>query len=102
MLAALLQHHGEFELVVELLRQMFRKNDWFFMPDDRVDVLEENNPRHDGVGKARLGGFLVVLPKVARGVEEFLWNDRRRAVRRGSRELSPPFAKHSPEPFGQR
>src|SRR6266853_2575435 len=77
MLAALLQHHGEFELIVELLRQMFRKNDWFFMPDDRVDVLEENNPRHDGVGKARLGGFLVVLPKVARGVEEFLWNDRR-------------------------
>jgi len=29
------------------------------------------------VGKTRLGGFLVVLPEVARGVEEFLWNDRR-------------------------
>src|SRR5437667_11907563 len=77
MLAALLQHHGEFELVVELLRQMFRKNDWFFMPDDRVNVLKENNPRHDGVRKARLGGLLVVLPEVAGGVEEFLWNNRR-------------------------
>src|SRR5260370_1277868 len=44
MLAALLQHDGEFELVVEFLRQMFRKNDWFFMPDDRVHVLKENNP----------------------------------------------------------
>jgi len=47
------------------------------MPDDRVHVLKENNPRHDWVGKTRLGGFLVVLPEVARGVEEFLWNDRR-------------------------
>src|SRR6267154_748310 len=56
---------------------MFRKNDWLFVADDRVDVLEENNPRHDGVGKARLRGFLVVLPEVARGVEEFFWNDRR-------------------------
>src|SRR5258708_29237254 len=43
----------------------------------RVHVLEENNPRYDGVRKARLCGFLVVLPEVARGVEEFLWNDRR-------------------------
>src|SRR5260370_24742074 len=46
------------------------------MADDVAQVLKENNPRHDGVRKARLGGFLVVLPKVARGVEEFLWNDR--------------------------
>src|SRR5260370_30602657 len=56
---------------------MFRKNDRFFMPDDCVHVLKENNPWHDWVGKARLCGFLVVLPEVACSVEEFLWNDRR-------------------------
>src|SRR5260370_38989409 len=77
MLAALFEHDGKFEFVIQLLRQMFRKNDWFFMPDDPVHALAENNPRHDGVRKARLCGFLVVLPEVARGVEEFLWNDRR-------------------------
>jgi len=56
---------------------MLRINNWLFVADDRVDVLEENNPRHDWVGKARFGGFLVVLPEVAGRVEEFFWNDRR-------------------------
>src|SRR5260370_18154689 len=77
MFAALLQHHGQFELVIQLLRQMLRKNDRLFVTDDGVYVLEENNPGHDRVGKARFGGFLVMLPEIARGVEEFLRNDRR-------------------------
>src|SRR6266446_4581667 len=77
MFAALLQHHGQFELVIQLLRQMLRKNDRLFVTDDGVYVLEENNPGHDRVGKARFGGFLVMLPEIARGVEEFLRNNRR-------------------------
>jgi hypothetical protein len=59
------------------LRQMLRKNDWFFVAYDRVYVLEENNPRHDWMGETCLGGFLVVLPEIARGVKEFLGNDGR-------------------------
>src|SRR6266478_7396221 len=56
---------------------MLRKNDRLFVTDDGVYVLEENNPGHDRVGKARFGGFLVMLPEIARGVEEFLRNNRR-------------------------
>src|SRR6266404_185029 len=56
---------------------MLRKNDWLFVTDDGVHVLEEDNPGHDGVGKAGFGGFLVMLPEIACGVEEFLRNDRR-------------------------
>src|SRR6266852_4546131 len=56
---------------------MLRKNDWFFVADDRVYVLEENNPRHDWMGETCLGGLLVVLPEIACGVKEFLGNDGR-------------------------
>src|SRR6267143_5486184 len=49
-LAALLYHDGQLGLVIQLLRQMFRKNDWLFVADDRVYVLEENNPRNDWMG----------------------------------------------------
>lgn len=76
-LAALLQHHSQFQLVVQLLCQVLRKNHRFFMADDRVYVLEENNPGHDRMRKAGLGRFFMVLPKIARRVEEFLGNDRR-------------------------
>src|SRR3982074_2285901 len=43
-LAAPLYHDGQFELVIQLLCQMPRKNDRFLMADDRIYVLEENNP----------------------------------------------------------
>src|SRR5260370_42240574 len=56
---------------------MLRKNDRLFVADDGVHVLEEDNPRHDGMGKAGFGSFLVVLPEIARGVEEFFRDDRR-------------------------
>src|ERR1700704_2736346 len=42
-LAALLYYDSQFELVIQFLRQMPRKNDRFFMADNRVYVLEENN-----------------------------------------------------------
>ena len=77
MLAAFLQHHGQFQLIVELLRQMLRKDDGVFMSDDGVHVLEENNPGHDWMRKASLGGFLVMLAEISGRMKELLGNDRR-------------------------
>src|SRR5207253_4967209 len=47
------------------------------LTDDGVDVLEEHDPWHHGVGKPGMSGFLVVLAEVSRGVEKLLWNDWR-------------------------
>ena len=44
-LAGLLQHDGELELVVELLGQVLGIDDRLVRADDRVDVLEEDDPR---------------------------------------------------------
>src|ERR1700733_9026481 len=52
-------------------------NNRLFMPDNGVDVLKENDPRHHGMGKPGLGGFFVVLPKVASSVKKLAGNDWR-------------------------
>src|SRR5205085_11850267 len=45
--------------------------------DDCVNILEKNDPRHDRMRKARLLRFLVVLAKIAGGMEELARRDRR-------------------------
>src|SRR5258708_2863048 len=47
------------------------------MANNGVHILKENNPRHHGMREICLGRFLVVLPKIARRVKEFLGDDRR-------------------------
>ena len=75
--AALFQHHGKFELVVQLLRQVFGINNGFFVADDRVYVLEEHDPWHDWMRKTRARSFLVVFAKISCGMEKFPGNDWR-------------------------
>src|SRR5581483_12347907 len=70
-------HHGELELVVELLGQVLGIDHRVVLADQRVDVLEEHDPRRDLVRPADLLRLLLVLPEVPRGVEELLRDDRR-------------------------
>jgi hypothetical protein len=67
----------ELELVVELLRQVLRVDDRLVRADDRVDVLEEHDPRRDLVRPADALRLLLVLAEVAGGMEELLRDDRR-------------------------
>src|SRR5215472_1159273 len=50
-------------------------DDGFVVPDDGVNVLEENDPGHNGMGEAGLGGFFVMFAKVSRGMEELFRED---------------------------
>ena len=81
----LAQHDGELELVVELLGQVLRIDDRLVGADDRVDVLEEVDPRRDLVRPVDVLRLLLVLAEVAGGVEELLRDDRRLELRVGER-----------------
>ena len=73
-----LSHHDrQLELVVELLGQVLGIDDRLVRADDRVDVLEEDDPRRDLVRPADLLRLLLVLAEVAGRVEELLRDDRR-------------------------
>jgi hypothetical protein len=84
-LAGLPDHHRQFELVVELLRQVLRIDDRLVGPDDRVDILEEHDPRRDLMRPVDVLRVVFVLSEVAGGVEELLRHDRRTQLRRGQR-----------------
>ena len=75
----------ELELVVELLGQVLGVDDRLVGTDDRVDVLEEDDPGRDLVRPADLLRLLLVLAEVARRVEELLRDDRRAEARLGER-----------------
>src|SRR5271170_3126360 len=77
MFTAFFQNDGKFEFVIQFLREMLRINNWLLMSDNGVDVLKEDDPRHHGMGKSRLGGFFVVLPEVASRVKKLAGNDWR-------------------------
>src|SRR2546423_1084738 len=74
-LPGLADHDSELELVVELARQLLRVDDRLIRPDDRVDVLEEDDPRRDLVGPVDALRLLLVLAEVAGRVEELLRDD---------------------------
>src|SRR5947208_16121148 len=56
---------------------MLRIDDRLVRADQRVDVLEEDDPRRDLVRPGDLLRLLLVLAEVPRGVEELLRDDRR-------------------------
>ena len=68
---------GELELVVELLGQVLGVDDRVVRPDDRVHVLEEDDPGRDPVRPVDALRLLLVLAEVAGRVEELLRDDRR-------------------------
>ena len=80
-----LQDHGELELVVELLGHVLGVDHRVVLADERVDVLEEDDPGRDLVIPVDLLALLLVLAEVARGVEELLRHDRRQQLRLGER-----------------
>ena len=84
-LAVLADDHGELELVVELLGEVLRIDDRLVGADDRVDVLEEHDPRRDLVRPVDVLRLVLVLAEVARRVEELLRDDRRAQLRVGER-----------------
>ena len=86
-LAGLADHDGELELVVELLGQVLGVDDRIVRADDRVDVLEEDDPGRDLVRPADALRLLLVLAEVAGGVEELLRDDRRAQADVGERVL---------------
>ena len=100
-LPGLPDHDRELELVVELLGQVLRVDDGLVGPDDRVDVLEEDDPRRDLVRPVDLLRLLLVLAEVAGRVEELLRDDRRaklasrRAGRARRSSSAPPSSKSS-------
>src|SRR5258707_9700132 len=49
--------------------------DRLVVADDGVDILEEDDPRHDGMRKAGLGGFFMVLAEVTGGEQKFFGED---------------------------
>ena len=77
---------GELELVVELLGQVLRVDDRLVRADDRVDVLEEDDPGRDLVRPVDDLRLLLVLAEVAGGVEELLRHDRRAQLRLRQRD----------------
>ena len=84
-LAVLADDHRELELVVELLGQVLGIDDRLVRADDRVDVLEEDDPRRDLVRPVDVLRLLLVLAEVAGRVEELLRDDRRAERRVGER-----------------
>ena len=85
-LSRLAQHDRELELVVELLGQVLGVDHRLVGADDRVDVLEEVDPRRDVVRPADVLGLGLVLAEVARRVEELLRDDRCAQARVGERD----------------
>ena len=93
-------HDRELELVVELLGEVLRVDDRLVGADDRVDVLEEDDPRRDLVRPADLLRLLLVLAEVAGRVEELLRDDRCAKLRLGERDAlaassAPPSSNSS-------
>ena len=86
-LAVLADDHRELELVVELLGEVLGIDDRLVRADDRVDVLEEDDPRRDLVRPVDVLRLLLVLAEVAGRVEELLRHDRR--AERRVRERRP-------------
>ena len=84
----LLQDHGELELVVELLGQVLGVDHRVVLADQRVDVLEEDDPGRDLVIPVDLLALLLVLAEVAGGVEELLRHDRRQQPGLGERHAA--------------
>jgi hypothetical protein len=80
-----LEDDRELELVVELLGQVLGIDDRLVGADDRVDVLEEVDPRRDPVRPVDVLRLLLVLAEVAGRVEELLRHDRRAQPRLGQR-----------------
>src|ERR1700678_3352331 len=76
MLATFFQNYGEFQFVIQFLREVLGINYGLVVADDGVEVLEEEDPRHHGMGESGLGCFFVVLAEVASGVKELARNDR--------------------------
>ena len=64
---------------------MLGVDDRLVRADDRVDVLEEDDPRRDLVRPADALRLLLVLAEVAGGMEELLRDDRRLEVGVGER-----------------
>ena len=62
---------------------MLRVDHRLVLADDRVDVLEEHDPRRDLVRPVDVLRLLLVLAEVAGGVEELLRDDRRAQARVG-------------------
>ena len=95
------QHDRELELVVELLGQVLRVDDGLVGADDRVDVLEEDDPGRDLVRPADLLRLLLVLAEVARpcGRTSSGRSARaagcRRAATRSPVSSAPPRSKYS-------
>ena len=76
-LAASFQHDSQFELVIQFLGEVLRIDHGFFVTDDRVHILKEDDPGHHRVRKARLGGLLMVLTEISRGMKKLFRDDRR-------------------------
>ena len=74
--AGLRDDNGQLELVVELIREVLWIDDRLVRPDDRVDVLEEDDPGRDLVRPLDALRLFLVLAEVAGGVEELLRDDR--------------------------
>ncbi len=75
-LPRLAQDHGELELVVELLGEVLGIDHRLVRADDRVGVLEEDDPRCNRVRPVDLLRLVLVLAEVAGRVEELLRDDR--------------------------
>src|SRR5581483_2656049 len=69
--------HRELEAVVELLGQALGIDHRPGGPDDRVDVLKEDDPRRELVRPVDVLRLVLVLTEVAGRVEELLRHDRR-------------------------
>ena len=70
MLAGFPDHHGQFQLVIQFLGQMFRINNGLVRPDNRVNILEKHDPGQNGMRKSRLLCLLVMLAEISRRMEE--------------------------------
>ena len=90
----LADHDRQLELVVELLGQVLRVDDRVVRPDDRVDVLEEDDPGRDLVRPVDVLRLLLVLAEVAGRVEELLRHDRRAQPHVLERVLAPVARAH--------
>ena len=75
-LTRLADHERQLELVVELIRQVLGIDDRLVGPNDRVHILEEDDPGRDPVRPPHLLRLLLVLAEVAGRVEELLRHDR--------------------------
>ena len=75
--ARFFENHRKLELVIEFFGEMLRINHRLIGPNNSVHILKKYNPGKHGVGETCFLGFFAMLAKIASGVEEFLWGDRR-------------------------